>query len=191
MPIVMSINKTSWLVDDQGQRHKPFTPVEITPRRLAHLAQQRHVYEVNDLIARVSAEWPIVTVRQLARNMGLDASGDEDALRARVLARIDPDAFAPEVKTVLTSPPAAPPVAPPQPPEDEDEEDIKEPSAPLVPDEALADGAWEALASAYEAQDFKAARSALAALTDEPTPAKAVELWPVVETTLRERGLLS
>jgi hypothetical protein len=109
-----------------------------------------------------------------------------------------------QVKTVLTSwqeslvarmtaeAPAPPPIAPPQPPEDldEDEEDIKEPSAPLVPDEALADGAWEALASAYDAQDYKAARTALSALSDEPTPAKAVEMWPVVEAALRTRGLL-
>lgn len=118
------------------------------------------------------------------------------------------DAFA-QVKTVLTSwresfvarmaaeapaPPAAPPVAPPLPLDgeegEEDEEGIKEPSAPLVPDEALADGAWEALVAAYDAQDYKAARTALSALSDEPTPAKAVEMWPVVEAALRTRGLL-
>ncbi len=211
MILALSFEKRGGIVDDARRAHKPFTICAVSETLYRKLvAQNRFICEAHEFVDGVRDAYPENIVRQHARNAGLSADGTLDDVRARLMmhvisasedvmrAHMDASSFdnlrkvLGEVKTVLTSPPAKaaeqppvePPAAPPQPP-------VDEPSTPLVPDEALADGAWEALASAYEAQDFKAARSALAALTDEPTPAKAVELWPVVETTLRTRGLLS
>jgi hypothetical protein len=179
----MSINKSCWIVDDQGVRHKPFTPVEISARRQAHLAHIRHIYEVSDLTQRIEREWPAATVRQLARNMGLAAPETDTELRKKLLG-IVAGGTSSEVKIVLTPAPAEP--EPPEAPA------LPEPSAPepLVPPEHIAPEAWERLLAAWDAQDYKAARSALASLSDDPTPSKATELWEAVEALLRDHGML-
>jgi hypothetical protein len=182
MPTVISISKTAWVVDDQDARHKPFTRVEVSPSLLGKLVAQRHIYEQSDLIDKIGRIWPAPTLRQLARNLGLVPPEDITELRAALIAWVgSPEA--PKVKTVLTPEPTPPIVAEPV--------TLDEPSEPLVPAASIKDEAWDRLRAAFIAQDFRETRSALAALSDDPTPSKAADLWPKVEQLLRERNMIT
>lgn len=176
--------------DHDGIFREPFEPFATTNKHYAWLTGRaaRSVYDVDTLAEIIrSPHTKQGTVRRMARNGGLTADDDMDSVRSRLLVllgELDGDAPA-EAEVRADTPPPAKTSEPIEPPA------LDEPSEPIVPAASIKDEAWDRLRTAFLAQDFREARSALAALSDEPTPSKAVELWPVVEQLLRDRDLIT
>lgn len=172
--------------DHDGIFREPFAPFATTNKHYAWLTGRapRSVYDVDTLAEIIrSKHTKQGTVRQMARNAGLVADDDMDDVRARLLAllgELDGD-----TPTEVESKPA------PEAPKVIEPATLDEPSEPVVPAASIKDEAWDRLRTAFLSQDFRETRSALAALSDEPTPSKATELWPKVEQLLRERNLIT
>lgn len=211
MILALSFEKRGGIVDDAQRSHKPFCAVAVSETLYRKsVARSRFICEAHEFLEGVRADYPEHIVRQHARNAGLSADGPLDEVRLRLAAHVltsseevmrahADSASLEHLKTVLSKAqasltpapevkPSAPvephaPVAPPQPPAPPAPE-------PLTLPEHIAPEAWERLHQAWEAQDYKAARSALASVSDDPTPSKATELWEAVEAILRERGMI-
>lgn len=205
MILALSFEKRGGLVDDARRCHKPFAICALSETLYRKtVAKNRFVCEAHEFLDGVRESYPEHIVRQHARNAGLSGEGPLDGVRLRLAAHVlsasegvmrehaDAASFD-HLKTVLSTlmgevPTPAAPVASvptePEPPE------APAPPEPLVPPEHIAPEAWERLLAAWDAQDYKAARSALASLSDDPTPSKATELWEAVEALLRDHGML-
>jgi hypothetical protein len=204
MILAISFEKRGHIVDHENKPHKSFGFVEVTEtvyRRL--VARSRYIAEAHEFLEGIQSTYEEKYVRQHARNAGLSGEGEIDEVRARLLERVmdnsraliesrpeSADAYA-KVKAALSAWRVAPPAPAPTSPVAAEAVTLDEPSEPLVPAGSIKDEAWDRLRAAFLAQDFRETRSALAALSDDPTPSKAADLWPKVEQLLRERNMIT